>query len=165
MTLTRSILIVLLLTAFTAEAQEVIQRSYPVTRSVTRFDTTIFIVDGYPAPNDILSLFKPNEVELNRIDNPTVGKGVLVMGIHVLDTGHLVLKYLKHKASMDVGDQNFPHGKIPGNIRIGSISGMGYVETEGHTADILILTISSNAEGAKQKIQFRSQPKTIAWYE
>ncbi|HEY0652182.1 MAG TPA: hypothetical protein VGD65_03600 [Chryseosolibacter sp.] len=165
MTRTLQLIPLLFFANYAVPAQEVIQRAVPLTRTTRHFDSTIFIVNGYEAPNNILLLFKPTEIELKPIDVPSAPNGVLVMGVHVSDTSHNVLKYLKHKASMDIGDQNFPHGNIPDNIHPHRISGMEYIETEGHVSDILLVTLSAHVDNEKQKVQYTSEPKRIRWYD
>lgn len=166
MTLHRSWLVsAMLYTAIAAHAQEIIERRVPLQKTTRRYDSIVFVINGTRTSNDILKLFKPHEIELKRIHDPNVSQKILTMEVIVFDTSHVVLKYLNHKASMDVGNQNFRHGIIPDHVHPNLISKMRYVPSAGHQSDILVLELLPKGLASEERIKYVTQPESILWYD
>jgi hypothetical protein len=160
-----SVFIALVCLTISASAQEVIQKRVAIQSTSTTNDSTIFLVNGLKTSGKILKFFRPEEISLNPVHDPKIGHAISIMEIQVLDTSHVVLKYLKYKASLDMGNQNFRHGMIPDQIHPYLISNLQYVETQDHTSDILVVTLSKGDEVARQSVRYRSHSNRIQWYD
>jgi YD repeat-containing protein len=165
MTLNQSFLFISLFFTITAWGQEVIRQSIPMRSSTKTYDSTIYDVNGYRTHENILTLFRPEELVLSYKHDPTISQEIFIMGIEVLDTTHIGLRYLKYKASIDIGNKNFAHGMLPRGIHRNMITEMQYIESVGHKSDVLVLVLSRDADASRQRLKYKTQSQRIRWFD
>ena len=76
-------------------------------------ENIICFVESYQTKIEILGLFKPNDIVMNRDLNAEVPHDQMVMRIKVKDQNHAVLRYFKHKAELFHEGKYYDHNVLP----------------------------------------------------
>jgi hypothetical protein len=142
-------------------AQEVrrVQRTQKI-----EVDTTLYHVHEYSTKEAILSLLKPSEIIMKRRLDPEVSQRIMDLYIQILDTSHVVLKYFKYQASMQLGKRNFKHNEFPKSFNPGWIAGMHYIASPNHEQDILEVQLFPQNSGPLEKITHKLHSNAIQYY-
>lgn len=96
-----------------------------------------YFVKGIEVAQEVLHLFKPNEIIL--IPTFTPYDYAPMIEIAVKNPDHPVLKYFANKASLSYGSRLYEHGKIP-KINPYRVCGLSYVDQTGVDNDTLKTT-------------------------
>ena len=127
-------------------------------------DTTLYHVHEYQTKEGILSLLKPSEIIMKRKFDPEVSQKIMNLHIEILDSSHVVLKYFKHKASLQLGNRNFKHNEFPKGFSPTWIIGMHYVETPQHEQDVLEVQLYPPGNVPRERLIHKLQSNRIQYY-
>jgi hypothetical protein len=137
--------------------------------SVKRFESnqiTAF-VNGHKTSIEILSLFRPEEIEMVSEHTADQSMNFMTNYITVKDTNHLVIRYFKEKARLLYQGKYFDHNDIP-EMHPNQLEGLRYFKTDngtgGSTSTLEVLTYGEEYV-SNENIRFQTKPKTIKYYD
>jgi hypothetical protein len=161
----RSVIFILILAITMASA--VAQQPSTQLRTVERgqrygSDKIICYVDAHQTNIEILGLFKPDEIVMQRDFNADVPEDMMVMRLQVKDKNHAVLKYFKHQAELYFEGRYYEHNVIP-EINAARVQSLEF-EPSDYSTSGYVLKVNLFGEEYKpdQNISFsteRKQPK------
>lgn len=118
-------------------------------------------VEGYKTDASILNLFGPDEITME----PTTSYGRMILKLKVKDSTHVVLKYFKNQAQIQLNGKIYPHNKIPG-IEHTKISDLIYHDNSVvQSTDILEIVLFGEEFSPSKKMVYKSKSRRIEYYD
>lgn len=118
-------------------------------------------LEGHKTQAEIMSLFDPSEISMES----TTSDGRMRIELAVKDSTHVVLKYFKRKAQLQLNGELYPHNQIPG-IEHRKISRLIYHDNSSlQLPDILEIVLYGEEFVSREKTRYHGAPKPLLYFD
>ncbi|GAB3202161.1 hypothetical protein GCM10027293_26970 [Pontibacter aydingkolensis] len=127
-------------------------------------DQSHAIVNGVKTSNNVMYLFKPDEIVLRRVHSENVSMHVLVFGIEVKNSNHPVLKYFEHQAKLKIRNKYFEHNTLP-KINPAQVASLAFHKGDDQSASYLEVTLLDPENTPKQQYKYGTVTEKSQYYD